>query len=121
MNSVNKTIGFVICPFSGERSEVRENKNGKLYYVGSGGQITPNRPAGQAWLKANMQPLDDNEQEAVNAAPLEFGQRVVSEPAVPKRSEVKIETVSVTDPQPKQPEPTKKEESKKEADSWTLL
>jgi len=119
MKQVNKTIGFVICPFSGERSEVRENKNGKLYYVGSGGQITPNRPAGQAWLKANMQALDDNEKESVNSAPLEFGQRVL-EVEPPKPADVKIETVSVTDPLPKPPEP-KKPEPKKEGDSWTLL
>lgn len=78
--AVNKTIGLVKCPFTSELSEVRENKNGKLYYVGAAGQITPNRPAGQQWLASNMQPLNETEQESINSQPTELGQRKISDP-----------------------------------------
>lgn len=118
MNSVRETIGFVMCPFSGHKSEVRVNKNGKLYYVGNGGQITPNKPAGQAWLKENMIPLDDGAKEAVNAAPLEFGQRMVQPPTADEVST--SETVSVTDPIPEQP-PQTTEPQEKEGDSWSTV
>jgi len=105
MKTVNETIGYVICPFSGQRSEVRRNKNNKLYYVGEGGQITPNRPAGQAWLENNMELLPDQAKEELNQAPLEFGMRILPEEKEPEKSEVSIQPV----------------EEKKERDSWTII
>lgn len=103
---VNETIGFVICPMTGEQSEVRKNKNNKLYFVGAAGQITPNRPAGQAWLQSNMKTLSEAEQADLNAQPTELGQRKRPDPA----------PVSVTDtPAPKpEPQPTPQQEEKTE-------
>lgn len=106
--SVRETIGYVVCPFSGERAEVRMNKKGKLYYVGSGGQITPNRPAGQAWLQNNMVPLEESERVAINSAPLEYGQRVI-DPTEIKSVEVKKNDLEV------------KLEVKKESELWTII
>lgn len=49
----NKTIGMVTDPHLGELCAVRVDKSGKLYYMGKVGKITPNLPAGQAWLQEN--------------------------------------------------------------------
>jgi hypothetical protein len=48
----NPTIGVVICPMMGDSAEVRQDKNGKLYYSGLAGLITPKTPDGQRWLKS---------------------------------------------------------------------
>ncbi|WP_120512003.1 hypothetical protein [Photobacterium salinisoli] len=54
----NDTIGHVTCPIVGDRAEVRQDKRGKLYYLGEAGMIKPNLPAGQLWLQKAMQPLE---------------------------------------------------------------
>lgn len=46
-----ETIGTVICPMLGDVCEVRKDKNGKLYYAGLAGLITPRTNEGQAWLR----------------------------------------------------------------------
>lgn len=105
---VNETIGFVACPMTGEQSEVRKNKNGKLYFVGAAGQITPNRPAGQAWLKANMQPLNETEKAELNTQPTELGQRKRPDPAPVSVTDAPAEKMDPqTDPKPE----TKQEQS----------
>ena len=37
---------------------VRQDKREKLYYYSQAGKIAPNLPAGQAWIKSKMQPLE---------------------------------------------------------------
>lgn len=59
----NPTIGHVTCPITGEKDcDVRRYSTGKksLYYVSSAGKITPNLPAGQAWMKQNTVFIGDN-------------------------------------------------------------
>lgn len=58
-----ETIGHVKCPIVGDMAEVREDKRGKLYYLGEAGMIKPNLPAGQNWLKKQMIPLPEQNQE----------------------------------------------------------
>lgn len=50
----NKTIGTVICPMLGDLAEVREDKNGKLYYAGMAGLISPKTASGQQWIRKHM-------------------------------------------------------------------
>lgn len=50
-------VGVVRCPFTGGLAVVRADCRGKLYYYSQAGKIAPNLPQGQAWLKAQMQPL----------------------------------------------------------------
>lgn len=47
----NPKIGTIKCPIIGDVAEVRKDKNGKLYYVGLAGIISPKSAAGQARLK----------------------------------------------------------------------
>lgn len=77
----NPTIGKITCPLTGEiECDVRRYATGKksLYYVSSAGKITPNLPAGQAFMKANTVfigengeplPLTENEPENKPAEP----------------------------------------------------
>ncbi|MGG5572854.1 hypothetical protein [Vibrio diazotrophicus] len=46
-----ETIGTIICPLLGDVAEVREDKNGKLYYSGAAGIITPRTIDGQNWIR----------------------------------------------------------------------
>jgi hypothetical protein len=73
----NPTIGYITCPITGEKDcDVRRYSTGKksLYYVSSAGKITPNLPAGQAFMKSktafigeNGEPLKPvNEKKTVN-------------------------------------------------------
>lgn len=52
-------VGVINCPFTGQLSVVREDKRGKLYYYSQAGKIAPNLPAGQRWLQAKMQPIEN--------------------------------------------------------------
>lgn len=45
------TIGTIICPLLGDVAEVRQDKNGKLYYAGAAGIITPRTIDGQNWMR----------------------------------------------------------------------
>lgn len=61
----NPDIGTIQCPFeSGCVGKVRQYSRGsrKLYYACKHGMITPNLDAGQAWMQANMTPLDPADQ-----------------------------------------------------------
>lgn len=69
----NPTIGYIDCPLTGEKDcDVRRYSTGKrsLYYVGSAGKITPNLPAGQAWMKKNTRFINDNDKPLRNAPPV---------------------------------------------------
>ncbi|WP_155761227.1 hypothetical protein [Vibrio mimicus] len=48
-----ETVGTVICPLLGDIAEVRVDKNGKLYYVGEAGIISPKTTKGQYWLRTS--------------------------------------------------------------------
>ena len=77
----NPTIGHIDCPFTGEPDcEVRRYSTGKksLYYVGSAGKITPNLPAGQAYMKKHTRFIGDNDK------PLEPPQNPVNENPTPQ-------------------------------------
>ncbi|RQW61025.1 hypothetical protein [Vibrio viridaestus] len=50
----NPSIGTVICPICGDLADVRKDKNGKLYYSGEAGLITPRTPSGQKWMREHM-------------------------------------------------------------------
>lgn len=57
----NPTIGFINCAFSGEKSEVRKDKKGKLYYYNENtGMIKPNLIAGQAYMKKHTRFIGEN-------------------------------------------------------------
>ncbi|MDF2185453.1 hypothetical protein O1O06_11835 [Grimontia hollisae] len=56
-----ETIGHVKCPIAGDMAEVRQDKRGKLYYLGEAGMIKPNLPRGQAWLERHMIPLSGSQ------------------------------------------------------------
>ena len=53
MKIQNTEIGKIICPICGDEASVRKNKNGRLYYVGKAGMITPNYRDGQEWMLQN--------------------------------------------------------------------
>jgi hypothetical protein len=60
----NPTIGHITCPITQEpECDVRRYSTGKksLYYVSSAGKITPNLPAGQAFMKANTVFIGEND------------------------------------------------------------
>lgn len=60
----NPDIGMITCPITGEKDcPVRRYSTGKksLYFVSQAGKITPNLPAGQAWMKANTRFFGDND------------------------------------------------------------
>ncbi|MBE0471517.1 MAG: hypothetical protein IBX55_18650 [Methyloprofundus sp.] len=78
MSEIRKTVGFVKCPITGDKAEVRRDKKQKLYYVGQAGMIKPNSIDGQKWLNENTEFLADEQAEAVNAAPVKYGQRVTT-------------------------------------------
>lgn len=93
----NETVGSVKCPIAGDVAEVRQDKKGKFYYVGQAGMIKPNLPAGQKWLKENAKLFKDQEREAINKKPAEFGRRFQADAdfqAPPKTEEPKQESVS---------------------------
>lgn len=80
----NPTIGYITCPITGEKEcDVRRYSTGKrsLYYVGSAGKITPNLPAGQAYMKEHTRFINGNEK------PLENPVNVTEEKAVEKTEE----------------------------------
>lgn len=59
----NPTIGYITCALTGEKEcDVRRYSTGKrsLYYVSSAGKITPNLPAGQAYMKSHTTFIGDN-------------------------------------------------------------
>ena len=61
----NPTIGYITCPLTGETDcDVRRYSTGKksLYYVGSAGKITPNLPAGQAYMKKHTRFINGNDE-----------------------------------------------------------
>lgn len=49
----NPSLGTIICPLIGDIADVRQDKNGKLYYVGAAGIIAPKTMAGQSWIRDN--------------------------------------------------------------------
>lgn len=69
----NPTIGYIDCPITGEKDcDVRRYSTGKrsLYYVGSAGKITPNLPAGQAWMKQNTRFINGNDKPLTELKPV---------------------------------------------------
>jgi hypothetical protein len=106
MSEVRPTIGVIKCPIGGDLAEVRQDKKGKLYYVGVAGMIKPNTDQGQAWLIDNFKKLDQETAEKLNAEPPKFGRRSVGaflqslefqkpvEQARPGQSEKKAEVKS---------------------------
>ncbi|MDL0433971.1 hypothetical protein QPM17_22785 [Marinobacter sp. TBZ242] len=68
----NPDIGTIACPIEkGCVGKVRQYSKGsrKYYYACKHGMITPNLEAGQAWVAANMKPLDPEEQPKPEAKP----------------------------------------------------
>lgn len=61
-----EAIGTIICPMCGDLAEVRQDKNGKLYYSGAAGLITPRLLPGQQWIRDNMVSNDFREMTAAN-------------------------------------------------------
>lgn len=61
------TIGTIICPLLGDVAEVRQDKNGKLYYSGAAGIITPRTIDGQNWMRKHAN-LDGDDLKLGNAA-----------------------------------------------------
>lgn len=54
-----ETVGFVTCPFSLERSPVKRNKNGKLYYSNAAsGPVIAHGQAYQDWIEDNLEPVE---------------------------------------------------------------
>ncbi|MEZ7525975.1 hypothetical protein [Burkholderia vietnamiensis] len=51
-------MGVIVCPFTKQLSVVRSDKRQKLYYYSAAGKIAPNLPQGQAYLRAQMRPLE---------------------------------------------------------------
>ena len=59
----NPDIGTITCPITGETGcAVRRYSRGKrfLYYVSQAGMITPNLPAGQAYMEKHTTFIGDN-------------------------------------------------------------
>lgn len=79
MSSVNPTIGKVKCPISGDWAEVRKDRKGKYYYVGSAGMIKPNLPIGQEWLLNNALMYGKKEVDLINEKAPVNGLRVKQE------------------------------------------
>lgn len=50
--NMNPTIGFITCPFTGQRADLRRCRTGQrlFYYVSDAGKITPNLSAGQRFI-----------------------------------------------------------------------
>ncbi|WCE31104.1 hypothetical protein [Vibrio sp. SCSIO 43137] len=65
----NPTIGTIICPMCGDVADVRKDKNGKLYYSGKAGLISPKSADGQSWLKAHAN-LEGVEPEPAHEEPI---------------------------------------------------
>ena len=57
----NPTIGYITCPFTGEKAEVRRDKKRKLYYYCSAGLVKPNLPAGQEYMQKNTEFIGEND------------------------------------------------------------
>jgi len=70
---VNPDIGYVKCPFTGERAAVRRYKTGRrlLYFVSPVGIIRPNTAAGQEWMleHAHLFTPDEHPDLAARRAP----------------------------------------------------
>lgn len=64
----NPSIGTIICPLLGDFADVRQDKNGKLYYVGEAGIISPKSQSGQAWMKKHAK-LDGQSEPEIAAQP----------------------------------------------------
>lgn len=80
----NATIGFINCAFSGEKSEVRKDKKGKLYYYNENtGMIKPNLIGGQAYMKKHTRFIGENGEPL---PPIEKPDNSVNEKQVPENS-----------------------------------
>ena len=49
----NASIGYVLCPHSGELAAIRKDKRGKLYYVSRMGPVPCSTAYGQNWILEN--------------------------------------------------------------------
>lgn len=89
----NPTIGYVDCPFTGEKDcDVRRYSTGKrsLYYVGSAGKITPNLPAGQAWMKKHTRFINGNDKPLTDEKPVNENINAKGENINAKREEINV-------------------------------
>ena len=76
----NDTIGHVVCPFSGERAEVRRTSPGKkgaggsLYFISPAiGTVIVHSKGFQAWMSANAVLPDDKSGELFPADVVDSG------------------------------------------------
>lgn len=79
----NPTIGSIKCPLGDDcTGEVRQYARGKrkYYWVCDHGMITPNLPAGQAFIEKHMKPLEGQPDPAPEPVPTK------PKPAAKKRS-----------------------------------
>lgn len=82
---MNPTIGFITCPFTGQRSDLRRCRTGQrlFYYVSDAGKITPNLSAGQRFIyeQATFNDPEDRRQLAAKLGILGADSVAVPEPS----------------------------------------
>jgi ssDNA-binding Zn-finger/Zn-ribbon topoisomerase 1 len=102
-------VGHVNCAECGAESEVRENKNKKVFYnCPECGLIYPNSPAGNARLRAKMRPITPVEEK--NSDPKKGDAEVAG--GVPKPPPARSEKVKKTKPPPETPKPPETKRAK---------
>lgn len=63
----SNVVGYVVCPFSLERSPVKINKNERLYYSNPAtGPVIAHGDAMQDWIQDNMEPVPGHDAPAAN-------------------------------------------------------